>query len=112
MDDKNKNIEIVKQKGCRCAYCHAVMEPNKFAVEHITPRVGVNKDSLDNIIIMCPNCNRRVLDKEKNRLAGSGIGGAMLGASIGGPVGAILGGVFGLLMGDSVNKIKKENIDG
>ena len=47
-------------------------------------------------------------DAAFDRLAGVGIGGAMLGASLGGPVGAVVGAVVGLVLGHTVNNMERE----
>ncbi|EGQ8137045.1 HNH endonuclease [Vibrio parahaemolyticus] len=112
MEEIENKTDVINKKECRCACCHAVLEPNKFEIEHIRPKDGVEPVDMPNVILLCQSCNRKIHSDEKSRLAGSSIGGAVLGASIAGPFGAIVGGVFGLLMGDSVNKSKKGNIDG
>lgn len=47
-------------------------------------------------------------EEESNRLAGAGLGGAILGASVGGPAGAIIGGFLGLLIGEKANEDKRK----
>lgn len=47
-------------------------------------------------------------EDESNRLAGAGLGGAILGASVGGPAGAIIGGIIGLILGESANENKRK----
>lgn len=47
-------------------------------------------------------------EDESNRLAGAGLGGVILGASIGGPAGAIIGGLLGLIIGEKANEDKRK----
>ena len=47
-------------------------------------------------------------DAAFDRLAGVGIGGAMLGASLGGPIGAVIGALVGLGLGHVVNNAEQE----
>lgn len=47
-------------------------------------------------------------EEESNRLAGAGLGGAILGASVGGPTGAIIGGLIGLFIGEKANEDKRK----
>lgn len=47
-------------------------------------------------------------EEESNRLAGAGLGGAILGASVGGPAGAVIGGIIGLLIGEKSNEDKRK----
>ncbi len=47
-------------------------------------------------------------EEEKNRLAGAGLGGAVLGASLGGPWGALIGGFVGLILGEKANEEKRK----
>lgn len=109
---ESKKNETSSNNESRCSICGKYFISSHLDIHHVRP---ANKDDLENmknIILVCAKCNSELHASENNRLAGAGIGGAMLGASIGGPAGAIIGGLIGLFMGDSVNKSKKENIDG
>ncbi|MCP4584185.1 MAG: hypothetical protein GY839_21440 [candidate division Zixibacteria bacterium] len=51
--------------------------------------------------------SKRISDKEQDRLAATGIGGALLGAALGGPVGVLVGGAIGLFLGHAKNEEEK-----
>ncbi|EHH3082068.1 HNH endonuclease [Vibrio vulnificus] len=103
-------------KKASCAVCGTQIEENRLEVHHIKPLKDGGEHLADNIVHICPKCHREIHTTNNNRLAGAGLGGAILGASLAGPAGALVGGLVGLLMGDSVNKSKtpenKGNNDG
>ncbi|NVK23858.1 MAG: HNH endonuclease [Gammaproteobacteria bacterium] len=88
------------------------MESKHLELSHIKPKSEGGSDDYKNLVLLCAHCNAELHTSGNNRLAGAGLGGAILGASLAGPAGAIIGGLVGLFMGDSVNKSKKEDIDG
>ena len=110
MDDKKK--QLLAKNGSHCSMCGKTLDPKHLELTHIKPMSEGGSDDFKNLTLLCANCHKELHTSENNRLAGAGIGGAILGASLGGPAGAIIGGLVGLFMGDSVNKSKKENIDG
>ncbi|ACK45282.1 HNH nuclease [Shewanella baltica OS223] len=113
MDDKKKQLLAnLANNGSHCAVCDKALDPEHLELMHIKQLSEGVSGELKNFVLLCSSCNKELHTSENNRLAGSGIGGAILGASLGGPAGAIIGGLVGLFMGDSVNKSKKVNIDG
>jgi len=76
--DKRYTLELTKWRTC-------TMEPNKPGI---------------------PRPKRP--EEESNRLAGAGMGGAILGASVAGPAGAIIGGLIGLIIGEKTNEEKRK----
>ncbi|WP_152488099.1 MULTISPECIES: HNH endonuclease [unclassified Pseudomonas] len=110
MDDKGK--QLLAKNGRHCSMCGKTLDQERLELTHIKPIGKGGSDDVKNLTLLCANCHKELHASENNRLAGAGIGGAILGASIGGPAGAIIGGLVGLFMGDAANKSKKENIDG
>ena len=51
-------------------------------------------------------------DEESNRLAGSAIGGAILGVSLIGAPGAVIGGLIGLFVAGNINASKRKERQG
>ncbi|HCG8032790.1 TPA: HNH endonuclease [Vibrio parahaemolyticus] len=93
-------------KKASCAVCGTKIDESRLEIHHIRPIKDGGDSSPENVIHICPNCHREIHTTNNNRLAGAGLGGAILGASLAGPAGALVGGFVGLLMGDSVNKSK------
>lgn len=110
--ENNTKLLLAQRTGSRCSRCGRIMAPQQFELHHIKPVSDGGVTDISNLVLLCPNCHREIHTSENSRLAGAGIGGAVLGASLAGPVGAIIGGIVGLLMGDSVNKAKRGETNG
>lgn len=110
MDDKEK--QLLAKNGSHCSMCGKALVPKHLELTHMKPMSEGGSGEFKNLVLLCASCHKELHTSKNNRLAGVGIGGAILGASLGGPAGAIIGGIVGLFLGDSVNKRKKENIDG
>ncbi len=48
----------------RCNGCFEVFRFKTFEIDHIVPRSKGGKDHIDNLQLLCPNCNRRKGDKD------------------------------------------------
>ncbi|MEH7107737.1 HNH endonuclease [Bacillus sp. JJ1764] len=47
----------------RCTYCGTELSSNSFQVDHIIPRSVGGKDTIDNLVLSCTNCNNYKADK-------------------------------------------------
>lgn len=104
MQQNEKNKLANRIQNDTCSICHIKLTHEQL--ENIKSRGNLEggPESNADIVLVCDRCTAEASSNESSRMAGAGIGGAMLGASLGGPMGAVLGGLFGLIMGDSVNK--------
>ncbi|MBA3645558.1 MAG: HNH endonuclease [Gemmatimonadaceae bacterium] len=54
---------LLKQHGPVCAYCETRLKPEKMTLDHVTPRRGQTAyDRRDNLVLACPDCNKRKAD--------------------------------------------------
>jgi hypothetical protein len=52
---------VIQRAGNRCEYCHlpqAAMSQFAFHIEHILAQQHLQDDSLENLALACPDCNR------------------------------------------------------
>ncbi len=72
-DDKKKNIfismnlskrfEVLEKYGFKCRYCGKSPPEVYLELEHIIPKCKGGKDTIDNFVPACFNCNRGKRDK-------------------------------------------------
>ncbi len=58
-----KQLLFGKQEE-RCNGCQEVFRFKTFEIDHITPRSKGGKDHINNLQLLCPNCNRRKGNKD------------------------------------------------
>lgn len=57
-----KTAILQKTKWC-CAYCGIKLNQDIYTIDHILPRSKGGKNSIENLIAACRNCNARKGDK-------------------------------------------------
>ena len=60
MDDATQKL-VRNRAGNRCEYCHLHQESApflRFHIEHVQAKQHIQNDSLDNLALACPDCNR------------------------------------------------------
>lgn len=50
--------QVARQKG-RCFYCQAKLSESGMHADHVIPLVLGGSNSIDNLVIACPDCNRK-----------------------------------------------------
>ena len=60
---KNRKRALIKEHGCKCAYCGKQMTRRGATLDHVVPRCMGGTHDLQNLKLACVDCNQRKADK-------------------------------------------------
>ena len=55
--DNKVRLAIIKKYGQKCQYCKKIADISMLHIDHIDPKNGGGKDTLENYTLSCANCN-------------------------------------------------------